>query len=64
MIKWVMLIVWGVPMIGNPPIVLPQKYETEEACQRAGVAMIRASQPTAYMCMESRELDKQDQPKK
>lgn len=57
---WMMLVVWGAVMIGNPPILLPQKYETEEQCQRAGIALVRASGQTAYMCLESRDLPKQE----
>lgn len=61
---WVMLVVWGVPMIGNAPVIMPQKYQTEESCQRAGVALVRGSMPTNYLCLEERELPKNDQQRK
>lgn len=57
---WIMLVVWGVPMIGNPPVILPQKYQTEEACQRAGISLVKTSIPTNFMCLEERELPKQE----
>lgn len=50
---YVLVVIWGPLMLGNNPIVLPQRYPTEEACQRAGRAVMTG--PSGFMCVEARE---------
>lgn len=51
---YVLVVIWGPLMLGNNPIVLPQRYETVEACQNAGRAIMTA--PQGFACVEGREV--------
>lgn len=51
---YVLVVIWGPLMLGNNPIVLPQRYETVEACERAARAI--SVGPTGHACVEAREV--------
>lgn len=55
---YVLVVIWGPLMLGNNPIVLPQRYATLESCQHAGRAVMTG--PQGFACVEARDAKEEE----